>query len=79
MAKKVVKKAVKQVRGGFRKLVSAVMWIVGVLVALAVGFGMADGALSVRFIPAVITQIAGWIVVIMTLLGIVLAIIDAIK
>lgn len=59
--------------------IGAIMWVVGVLVSLAVGFGMADGILTVRYVPLIITQIAGWIVVIGTVVGIILAIIRAAK
>ena len=52
-------------------LMAAIMWVVGVLVSLAVGFGMTDGILTVMYIPLVITQIAGWIVVIGTIIGVV--------
>ena len=56
-------------------LLGVVMWIVGVLVSLAVGFGMIDGVLVVRWIPSVITVIAGWIVVIGAIIGVITAII----
>ncbi len=55
-------------------LFSIAAWITGVLVSLAVGFGMVDGVLSVRFIPTVVTVIAGWLVVILTIISIILAI-----
>ena len=55
-------------------IVNIAAWITGVLVSLAVGFGMVDGTLGVRFIPAVITAIAGWVVVILTIISVVLAI-----
>lgn len=55
-------------------LVNIAAWITGVLVSLAVGFGMVDGVLSVRFIPTVVTVIAGWLVVILTVVSIILAI-----
>lgn len=55
-------------------IVNIAAWITGVLVSLAVGFGMVDGTLSVMFIPAVITAIAGWVVVILTIISVVLAI-----
>ena len=58
------------------KLVNIVVWITGVLVSLAVGFGMTDGVLNIRWIPTIITVWAGWIVVILTLLSVVLAIVD---
>jgi len=59
-------------------LLGIVMWIVGVLVSLAVGFGMTSGALTVPYVQAVV-PIAGWIVVIGTVIGVILAIIDAAK
>jgi len=55
-------------------IVNIAAWITGVLVSLAVGFGMVDGTLGVRFIPAVITAIAGWVVVILTIISVILAI-----
>jgi uncharacterized membrane protein YdbT with pleckstrin-like domain len=55
-------------------IVNIAAWITGVLVSLAVGFGMVDGTLSVMFIPAVITAVAGWVVVILTIISVVLAI-----
>ncbi len=57
-------------------LVNLVVWLTGILVSLAVGFGMADGILVIRWIPDSITVIAGWAVVILTLLGVILAVIE---
>lgn len=57
-------------------LLGIITWIVGVLVSLAVGFGMTDGVLMVRWIPPIITEIAGWVVVIGTIIGVVMAIIQ---
>ena len=62
--------------GLLTKLVSFVAWLTGVLVSLAVGFGMIDQVLTIRWIPAVVTIWAGWIVVILTILSIVLAVIE---
>jgi len=56
-----------------KSLMDVVMWIVGILVSLAVGFGMTDKVLVVRWIPPIITVIAGWIVVIGTIIGIIMA------
>ncbi len=56
------------------KVLNFVAWATGILVSLAVGFAMIDGVLYVRWIPEVVTQVAGWIVVISTLISIVLAI-----
>jgi hypothetical protein len=49
------------------------VWLTGVLVSLAVGFGMIDGVLMVKWIPLILTVIAGWIVVVLTIVGAVLA------
>lgn len=57
-------------------LVSLVVWLTGILVSLAVGFGMIDGVLTVQWILPVITMWAGWVVVILTLLSVILAIAD---
>ena len=57
-------------------LVNLAVWLTGVLVSLAVGFGMVDGVLGVRLIPVSVTVIAGWVVVVLTLVSLILAIID---
>jgi hypothetical protein len=66
-------------RYGFGGLINFVVWLVGVLVALAVGFGMVDGVLRIWFLPQIITIIAGWIVVIFTFLGALFRIFGAFK
>jgi hypothetical protein len=63
-------------KGVISKLVAIAIWLTGILVALAVGFGMIDGVLSIRWIPSAVTVVAGWIVVIATILGAILAIFD---
>ena len=57
-------------------LVGILVWIVGVLVSLAVGSGMIDKVLTVPMIPEIVTQIAGWIVVIGVILGVIITIFD---
>lgn len=59
-------------------LLDVIMWIVGVLVSLAVGFGMTSGALTVPYVQAVV-PIAGWIVVIGTVIGVIMAIVKAVQ
>lgn len=59
---------------GENNLVGIMTWIVGVIVALAVGSGMIDGTLSVPGIPAIVAIIAGWIVVVGAILSVILAI-----
>jgi len=56
-----------------KNLLNFVMWLTGVLVSLAVGFGMIGGTLTVQYIPEIVTVVAGWIVVITTLISTVLA------
>ena len=50
-----------------------VAWLTGILVSLAVGFGMVDGVLNIRWIPGTVTVIVGWIVVVTTIVSLVLA------
>jgi fatty acid desaturase len=60
----------KKVKG----LLNFVAMLTGALVSLAVGFAMTGGTLTVPWLPSIITVVAGWIVVLTTLLSIVLAI-----
>ncbi|MBI3334538.1 hypothetical protein HYZ97_03560 [Candidatus Pacearchaeota archaeon] len=53
-----------------------VAWLTGVLVSLAVGFGMTSGVLRIPEIPLLVTATAGWIVIILAVLGVILALID---
>lgn len=70
-------------RGPFSALINLAVWVTGVLVSLAVGFGMIGQGgvpvLSVPGIPAILTIIAGWIVVVLTLLSVVLAILEKLR
>ena len=58
------------------KILSFVAWLTGVIVSLAVGFAMIGGTLS---LPTwlggdIVAMLAGWVVVLTTALGVVLAI-----
>ncbi len=55
------------------KVLNFVVWLTGVIVSLAVGFGLIGGTLSVPYI-GVVNVIAGWVVIVTTLLGVILAI-----
>ena len=55
-------------------LVGILMWIVGVISALAVGSGMIDSTLTIPAIPAIITIIAGWVVVVGAIISLILAV-----
>jgi len=54
-------------------LVSLAAWLTGILVSLAVGFGMISGTLTVPYIQAIV-PFAGWLVVILTIVSVILAI-----
>ena len=56
------------------KLLGFLVWITGVLVALAVAFGMISGVLAIPWIGANVLAFFGWVVVVTTLLGVILAI-----
>ncbi len=57
-------------------LLNFVAWLTGIIVSLAVGFAMAEGTLSIGFLESInaglITVVAGWIVVITTVISIAL-------
>lgn len=62
--------------GVLSTLIKVAIWLTGILVALAVGFGMIGKVLVVPGIPEIVTYVAGWIVVVTTLLGIIMALFD---
>lgn len=61
-----------------KNLLNFVAWLTGTLVSLAVGFAMIGGSLTIPWFDSigigVVTMIAGWVVVLTTLLSIVLAV-----
>ncbi|HOF44338.1 MAG: hypothetical protein BWY36_00888 [Candidatus Diapherotrites archaeon ADurb.Bin253] len=57
-------------RNFFTKFMNFIGWLTGVVVSLAVGFGMVDGVLSIKFIPDIVMKIFGWIVIVTTLIGV---------
>ncbi len=65
------------------KVLNVVAWITGVVVSLAVGFGMIDGVLGLPIwlgggtvVGNFVVLAVGWIVVATTLIGAILAILD---
>lgn len=58
-------------------LLNLVIWLTGVIVSLSVGFAMIDKLLTLPtwLGGTIVAQIAGWIVVITTLLSVILALI----
>ena len=55
------------------KVLNFVVWLTGIIVSLAVGFGLIGGTLSVPYI-GIVNVIAGWVVIVTTLLGVILAV-----
>lgn len=58
----------------FSKFFGFIGWLTGVVVSLAVAFGMIDGVLTIKFIPPIIMMIFGWIVIATTLIGVIISI-----
>jgi len=67
---------VKKTNNALEKLLSLIAWLTGIIVSLAVGFALKAGTLSVPSL-GIVNVIAGWVVIITTLLGVVLAIIKS--
>ena len=55
------------------KVLNFVAWLTGVIVSLAVGFALIGGTISVPYI-GVVNVIAGWVVVVTTLISVVMII-----
>lgn len=49
--------------------IALVLWLVGIIVSLTIGFSMVGGTLSIPNIPSMVTIVTGWIVVGLTALG----------
>jgi len=56
-------------------LVNLAAWITGILVSFAVGFGMISRTLTVPYVQPIV-PFAGWVVVILTVVSVILAIAD---
>ncbi len=56
------------------KVLSFLAWLTGVIVSLAVAFGMINRILIINWLSPAITVFFGWVVVVTTLLGVLLAI-----
>ena len=74
-------KMAKKGGNGLKVTMHFVAWLTGVIVSLSVGFAMIDGILGlpVYLGGATVAMIAGWVVVITTALGVILAIIHYLK
>ncbi|MBS3100409.1 hypothetical protein J4463_04330 [Candidatus Pacearchaeota archaeon] len=69
-------------KSGLGKFLTFLMWLTGVIVALAVGFALTgDGTLTVPYLDQIpyVLATAGWIVILSTIIGVIIAIIDALS
>ncbi len=55
------------------KVLNFIAWLTGVIVSLAVGFALIGGTISVPYI-GVVNVIAGWVVVVTTVISLILVI-----
>lgn len=64
--------------GALSTLVSFIAWLTGVIVSLSVGFGMIGGTLTLPtwLGGSAVAMVAGWIVVVTTIAGVILAIVE---
>lgn len=58
------------------KILNFVAWLTGVIVSLAVGFALIGGTLAVPYI-GVVNVIAGWVVIVTTVISAVMVILKA--
>ena len=58
------------------KVLNFVAWLTGIIVSLAVGFALIGGNLAVPYI-GVVNVIAGWVVVITTIISAIMVILKA--
>ncbi len=61
-------------KGDLGNLISILLWFVGIIVTLSVGSGMIQGILSIPGIPLIVTQVAGWTVVVISIISVILAV-----
>ena len=56
-------------------IMGVIVWLVGIIVSLAVGFALINQQLAVPYI-GVVNQVAGWIVVIGSIISLIMAIVN---
>lgn len=61
------------------KILNFILWVVGLLVSLSIGFAMTGKLLTVPYIPTLVTVVAGWIIVSLTVIGVIAGIFSALK
>lgn len=59
-----------------KNILAIIMWIVGIIISLAVGFGLISKVLAIPYIPSLVLIIVGWIAVVSTVIGMIIAIVN---
>ena len=65
-------KAVQKEKMNTGNLIAILLWFVGIIVTLSVGSGMIQHVLVIPYVPEIVTEIAGWTVVVISIIGVVL-------
>ena len=68
----------KKGRSDVGMFLAFVAWLTGVIVSLAVGFALVSSTLSVPWL-GIVNIVAGWVVVITTILSVILAIVHKLR
>ena len=66
----------KNKNSALTKILSFLVWLAGIIVSLAVGFALKNGILGVPHF-GIVNVIAGWIVIITTLFGVLISAISS--
>lgn len=61
-------------KSAFKEVVSISLWFIGVIVALSVASGLIQNVLTFPGIPQIITELTGWVIVVISLLSLILAV-----
>ena len=61
----------KKTKTAAKNVANGIAWIVGLIVSLAIGSGLITKVLTISFVPEIITIIAGWLVIIGAIVGVV--------
>ena len=51
------------------KILNLLIWLVGLVVTLAVAFGLIGKSLTIPYVPEIVTVVVGWVVVVTAIIG----------
>jgi hypothetical protein len=67
-------KKIEKEKTDIGSLISILIWFVGIIVTLSVGAGMVKGTLNILPIPLIVTQVAGWTVIVISIISVILSV-----